>query len=103
MCGGEDGNAFLLALDVSLGSELVHVVRVHAPVATFAEPKPLLLPGGLHKVLVQRQIVADGILRGETIRYRERLWHKLDKNNNYWLFSVPCGLYSKMLKPHPYF
>lgn len=65
MSRGKDRNSLLLALDKGLRCQLVLVVRVHAPVATLTEPQPLLLTGSLHEVLVQGQVVTDGVLEGD--------------------------------------
>ena len=61
-CRREHWDSLLLALDVSLGGQLLLVVRVHAPVTTLAKPEPFFLTWSLHKVLVQRKIVANGVL-----------------------------------------
>ena len=51
---------------------------MHAPVATFAKPQPLLLAGSLHEVLVQREVVTDRVLEMEE---REREGGDRDERN----------------------
>ncbi len=56
-------DALFLAFDVGLGSSLVFIVGMHTPITTFTEPETFLLTRSFGEILVQTQVVADGVLK----------------------------------------